>query len=267
MDTKAFEGRVVLITGGGGPLGAPIARRFAAGGATLALVGRTSAPLERAAATLPDDTARRAFATDVTDAQQIEATITDVISEFGRLDVLVNSAGRIVQGTVEQIDLGAYREMMAVFVDGVFNTSRAALPHLRASHGCIVNMGSVSALRGDWGQAAYNAAQGAIVNLTNGMALDHGREVRVNAVHPGAMILDEATEEAFASGSPIAEAWQARIPMGRVARPDDVVDVVAFLAGDGARYLNGVHIPVDGGLMASNGQPSLPAIIGDVILT
>ena len=125
----------------------------------------------------------------MTDPERINATITDVISSFGRLDVLVNCAGRVVQGTVEQIGLPAYREMMSVHADGVFYTSRAALPHLRASHGCIVNIGSVSALRGDWGQAAYNAAQGAVTNLTNGMALDHGREVRVNAVHPGADVV------------------------------------------------------------------------------
>jgi meso-butanediol dehydrogenase/(S,S)-butanediol dehydrogenase/diacetyl reductase len=266
MDTKAFAGRVVLVTGAGGALGAPIARRFAAGGATLALVGKTAEPLERTAATLPDGTVRQAFASDVADPQKIGATITDVISAFGRLDVLVNCAGHVVQGTVEQISLDSYREMMSVYVDGVFYTSRAALPHLRASHGCIINLGSVSALRGDWGQAAYNAAQGAITSLTSGMALDHGHEVRVNAVHPGATILDDMTEAAFAPGSPIAEAWKARIPMGRVARADDIVGVVAFLATDEARYLNGVHIPVDGGLTASNGQPSLPATIGDVVL-
>jgi meso-butanediol dehydrogenase/(S,S)-butanediol dehydrogenase/diacetyl reductase len=203
----------------------------------------------------------------VTDPQQIQGTTADVVSAFGQLNVLVNCAGRVVQGTVEQIDLGAYREMMSVHVDGVFYTSRAALPHLRASRGCIVNIGSVSGLGGDWGQSAYNAAQGAIANLTNGMALDHGHEVRVNAVHPGPVIIDEMTEAAFSPGSPIADAWNARIPMGRVARPDDVAGVVAFLASDEARYLNGVHIPVDGGLMASNGQPSLPAIIGGVVLT
>jgi meso-butanediol dehydrogenase / (S,S)-butanediol dehydrogenase / diacetyl reductase len=266
MDTKAFAGRVVLVTGGGGKLGAPIARRFAAGGARLALVGRTSESLERAAATLPDDTVREVFASDVTDPQRISATIADVISVFGRLDVLVNSVGRVVQGSIDEIDLGSYREMMAAYVDGVLYTSRAALPHLRVSRGCIVNVGSVSGLGGDWGQSAYNAAQGALTRLTDGMALDHGREVRVNAVHPGAIILDDLTEAAFAPGSPIAEAWNARIPMGRVARPDDIVDVVAFLASDEARYLNGVHIPVDGGLTASNGQPSLPAIIGGVVL-
>jgi len=266
MDSKTFEGRVVLITGGGGGLGAPFARRFAAGGATLALVGKTAEPLERAAATLPDGTACRTFTSDVTDLRQISATIEEVISAFGRLDVLINSAARVVQGTVEEISLDHYRDMMSVYVDGVFYTCRAALPHLRANRGCIINIGSVSGLRGDWGQAAYNAAQGAITGLTNGMALDHGHEVRVNAVQVGAAIVNDLTEAAFAPGSPIAEAWSARIPLGRVARSDDVVDVVAFLASDEARYLNGVHIPVDGGLTASNGQPSLPAILGDVVL-
>jgi meso-butanediol dehydrogenase/(S,S)-butanediol dehydrogenase/diacetyl reductase len=266
MDSGAFDGRVVLVTGGGGSLGAALARRFAAGGATLALVGRTAESLERAAATLPDGTECRTFTSDVTDPERIKVTITEVVAAFGRLDVLVNCASRIVQGTAEQIDLDAYRQMIDVNVNGVLYTSRAALPHLRAGGGCIVNIGSVSGLRGDWGQSAYNAAKGALVNLTNGMALDHGAEIRVNAVHPGAMILNEMTEQAFAPGSPIADAWNARIPMGRVARPEDVAGVVAFLADDEARYLNGVHIPVDGGLTASNGQPSLPAILGDIVL-
>lgn len=267
MDTTAFADRVVLITGGGGRLGAPIARRFAQAGATLALVGRTIEHLEQAAATLPEGTKHQVFAGDVTDPRRIQATVDEVIAAFGRLDVLVNCAARVVQGTVEQIDIGSYRDMMSIYADGMLYTCRAALPHLRASHGCVVNIGSVSGLGGDWGQAAYNAAQGAVTSLTNGMALDHGHEVRVNAVHPGAIILDEMTEQAFAPGSPIAEAWNARIPLGRVARPADIVDVVAFLASDEARYLNGVHIPVDGGLTASNGQPSLPAIIGGIVLT
>lgn len=266
MDTRAFTDQVVLITGGGGALGAAIARRFAAAGATLALVGRTPESLERAAATLPGDAKHRIFTGDVTDPQGIEATVADVVSAFGRLDVLVNGAGRVVQGTVEQINLGSYREMMATHVDGMFYTSRAALDHLRAHRGCIINIGSVSGLRGDWGQAAYNAAEGAITNLTRSMALDHGHEVRVNSVHPGAIITDAMTEQAFADGSPIAQAWNARIPMGRVARPEDIVGVVAFLACAEAHYVNGVCIPVDGGLTASNGQPSLPAILGDVVL-
>jgi meso-butanediol dehydrogenase/(S,S)-butanediol dehydrogenase/diacetyl reductase len=266
MDTSAFTDQVVLITGGGGALGAAIARRFAAAGATVALVGRTHAPLERAAATLPGDAKHQIFIGDVTDAQGIESTVAEVVSTLGRLDVLVNGAGRVVQGTVEQIDLGSYREMMATHVDGMVYTSRAALDHLRVHHGCIINIGSVSGLGGDWGQAAYNAAEGAITSLTRSMALDHGHEVRVNSVHPGAIITDAMTEQAFADGSPIAQAWNARIPMGRVARPEDVAGVVAFLADAEARYVNGVCIPVDGGLTASNGQPSLPAILGDVVL-
>ncbi|SEF38061.1 meso-butanediol dehydrogenase / (S,S)-butanediol dehydrogenase / diacetyl reductase [Amycolatopsis pretoriensis] len=149
----------------------------------------------------------------------IESTVADVVSALDHLDILVNGAGRVVQGTVEQIDLGSYREMMATHVDGMIYTSRAALTHLRNRRGCIINIGSVSGLRGDWSQAAYNAAEGAITNLTRSMALDHGHEIRVNSVRPGAIITDAITEQAFANGSPIAAAWNARIPMGRVARP------------------------------------------------
>ncbi|MFJ3927497.1 SDR family NAD(P)-dependent oxidoreductase [Streptomyces sp. NPDC090022] len=121
----------------------------------------------------------------MSDESSITALIASVAEEYGRLDVLVNNAGTGVAGTVEHTDTRAWRHVFAVDVDGVFFASRAALPHLRRVGGCIVNVGSVSGLGADWGLAAYNAAKGALVNLTNAVALDHGHEgVRVNAVHP-----------------------------------------------------------------------------------
>jgi meso-butanediol dehydrogenase / (S,S)-butanediol dehydrogenase / diacetyl reductase len=254
-----FDGKVVLITGGRSAIGLAIARRFAVEGAWCALVGRNLEPVQTAAATIGDTA--RGFVGDVTDPAAITATVEEVVAWRGRLDVLVTAAGVVVQGGIGEMDLDDYRRVMAGNLDGVFYTIRAALPHLDAQLGCIVTIGSVSALGGDWGQPAYNAAKAGIANLINCLALDHGARVRVNAVHPGATITDEATEAAFSSGTPIAAAWEQRIPQGRVGRPDDVAGVVAFLASDDARHVNGAHIPVDGGLGASNGQPSLPAVL------
>ncbi|MET7435782.1 MULTISPECIES: SDR family NAD(P)-dependent oxidoreductase [Streptomyces] len=134
--------------------------------------------------------------------------------------------------------------------------ARAALPHLRAVGGSIVNVGSVSGLGADWGLAAYNAAKGAVVNLTNAMALDHGSEgVRVNAVHPSLTVTDMARFNL--ENEDVLALFRQRIPMQRAAEPDEVADVIAFLASPDARFVNGAHIPVDGGLSASNGQPCM----------
>jgi meso-butanediol dehydrogenase/(S,S)-butanediol dehydrogenase/diacetyl reductase len=114
----------------------------------------------------------------------------------------------------------------------------------------------VSGLGGDWGMAAYNAAKGAVTNLTNAMALDHGREgVRVNAVHPSLTRTDMSA--GIREDDDTLAAFRDRIPMERPAEPAEVGDVIAFLASHDARFVNGAHIPVDGGLGASNGQPRL----------
>lgn len=157
---------------------------------------------------------------------------------------------------MEQLDPVAWREVMAVDVDGVFLAPRVALRHLRAVGGCIVNVGSVAGLGADWSLAAYSTAKGAVVTLTNAMAFDHGSDgVRVNAVHPGLTVTDlvapvldnEATMKAFTQ----------RIAMRRPAQPPEVAAVLAFLASEDASFVNDVHIPVDGGVRASSGH--LPA--------
>ncbi|GAB7040168.1 MULTISPECIES: SDR family NAD(P)-dependent oxidoreductase [Catenuloplanes] len=165
--------------------------------------------------------------------------------------------GRVAVTSATSRPAEVYRAMMSVDVDGVFFASRAALPHLRAARGCIVNIGSVGAVRGDWTQAAYNATKGAVTKLTNAMALDHGRDIRVNAVHPGSTTSHEYARRLLADGTPLRIRYDDRVPMGRPGDPAEVAAVVAFLAGPGASYVNGAHIAVDGGVNASNGQADL----------
>lgn len=249
--------RVAVITGAGGGLGVHIARRFAAEGYTTVLVGRTESTLRKAVESGPDGGDMHPWAGDVADLAAVTALMDGVAERFGRLDVLVNNAGLARPGTVESTTEDAYRAMMSVNVDGVFFASRAALPHLRAVRGCIVNIGSVGGMRGDWTQAAYNATKGAVANLTNAMALDHGWEIRVNAVHPGVTTSHEEIRTALAEGTPLRDRFDDRVPMGRPGDPAEVAAVVAFLAGSDASYVNGAHIAVDGGLTASNGQTDL----------
>ena len=252
-------GRVAVVTGAGTGIGAATAHRFAADGYTVVLVGRTEASLVHTAKQGSEKGRLHPWVADVSDQAAITAVMDGVAERFGRLDVLVNNAGIAIPGTADQTDLDSYRAMIATNVDGVFFASRAALPHLRTVRGCIVNVGSVAGLRGEWNQAVYNMTKGAVTNLTNSMALDHGRQIRVNAVHPGVTLSKQLLRDALAEDGPLHRRFADRVPMGRAGEPAEVAAVIAFLAGPDAAYLNGVHIPVDGGLTASDGQTNLYA--------
>nr|WP_221382954.1 SDR family oxidoreductase [Actinoplanes polyasparticus] len=250
-------GRVAVLTGASGGLGAQIAHRFAADGYTTVFVGRTEKTLQDAIEAGPAGKDMHAWPSDVADPGAAAALMDGVARRFGRLDVLVNGAGLALPGTAEEARPEDYRAMMTANLDTVFHASRAALPHLRTVRGCIVNIGSNSAVRGDWQQAVYNAAKGAVANLTNAMALDHGHEVRVNAVHPGVTLSSDLIRAALAEGTPLRARYDDRVPMRRPGNPAEIAAVVAFLAGPEASYVNGAHIPVDGGLTASSGQTAL----------
>jgi meso-butanediol dehydrogenase/(S,S)-butanediol dehydrogenase/diacetyl reductase len=249
-----FSGKVVVVTGGGSGIGAATAHRFAADGATVVITGRSEDKLDKTVADAPAGSTVVARTADTSDEQAITHLVDEVAREHGRLDTLVNNAAVARPGTVTDLDADTWRQVMSIDVDGVFYASKAALPHLQATKGSIVNVGSVSGLGGDWGMAAYNAAKGAVVNLTNAMALDHGPEgVRVNAVHPSLTVTDMSA--GIREDDDTLAKFRDRIPMGRPAEPAEVGDVIAFLASDDARFVNGAHLPVDGGLGASNGQP------------
>ncbi|WP_306214505.1 SDR family NAD(P)-dependent oxidoreductase [Actinoplanes sp. RD1] len=254
MTDGRFAGKVVIVTGAGVGIGAATAQRFAAEGATVIAVGRTEETLKQLAASA--DGVVEAVVGDVSDQAGIAAVIDGVVARHGRLDVLVNNAGILVVGTVEQVDAEAWRRVMATNVDGIFFCSRAALPHLRAVGGCIVNVGSLSGFGGDWGLAAYNTSKGAVTNLTNVMALDHGPEgVRVNAVHPTLTATDMAAPQI--ARTEIHDGYLERIAMRRLAQPSDVAAAIAFLASADASFINGAHLMIDGGIRASSGQPNM----------
>ena len=257
MTGDMFTGKVVIVTGGGSGIGAATAHLFAAAGATVVIIGRTQAKLDKVVSDAPAGSTLIARVGDVSDEEEISRLVDAVARDHGRLDTLVNNAGTCEPlGSVSDIDTAGWRRVMSTDVDGVFFASRAALPHLRAVGGSIVNVGSASGLGGDWGLAAYDAAKGAVTNLTNAMALDHGAEgVRVNAVHPS-MISTDMTA-GFLQNDGIVAAALNRVPLQRFGDPAEAAAVITFLAGPGASFVNGAHIRVDGGLGASNGNPHL----------
>jgi meso-butanediol dehydrogenase / (S,S)-butanediol dehydrogenase / diacetyl reductase len=166
----------------------------------------------------------------------------------------VNNAGVVAFGPVLKVSVEDWHNVMRIDLDGVFFAIRAALPYLLEAHGSIVNVSSVSGLGGDWGSSIYNAAKGAVSNLTRSLAIELGMQgVRVNAVNPG-LTFTEMTKP-VEQNTVLMDKFLERIPLGRGAISDEVASVIAFLASEDAAYVNGVNLPVDGGLTASNGGP------------
>ena len=248
-----FTNKIVLVTGAGSGIGAATAHRFAQEGANVVLNGRTPAKLEALARTL-DPERTLIHPGDVSDQASAEAMVAATLARFGQLDVLVNNAGVAPTGPFLEASVEDWRKVMSIDVDGVFYCTRAALPHLLEVKGNIVNVSSVSGLGGDWNMSFYNAAKGAVSNLTRSLALELGAKgVRVNAVNPSLTFTD--LTQGMKDNADLMAKFADRIPMGRGAEPEEVADVIAFLASHDARFVTGVNLPVDGGLMASNGQP------------
>ncbi|WFU11276.1 SDR family oxidoreductase (plasmid) [Rhizobium sp. CB3090] len=249
-----FHEKVVIVTGAGSGMGEATARRFSEEGANVVLVDYHAENVNKVAAELP---AERTMVqvVDVSQSSAVNAMVSMVIAKFGKLDVIVNNAGVHEAGEPTEISDERWHKVMDTDAGGVFFGCRAAIPHLEKTKGVIINTASVSGTGGDWGMSPYNAAKGAVVNLTRALALDLGKKgIRVNSVCPS-LTRTGMTEEMLGDEALIAK-FKERIPLGRVCEPEEVAAVIAFLASDDASFITGANIPVDGGVSASNGQPA-----------
>jgi meso-butanediol dehydrogenase/(S,S)-butanediol dehydrogenase/diacetyl reductase len=248
-----FSGKTVLVTGAASGIGRATARRFADEGANLVVVDRDWSALEIAAAELPQDRVQIQPG-DTSSKEAAVAAVEAAVRRFGALDVLVNNAGIASKGDITQTSEDDFARVLAVNVGGYFHMAKAAMPELVKTKGSIVMTSSVSGLGGDWSMFAYNTSKGAVSNMVRAMALDAGRDgVRVNAVNPS--FTDTGMTKDMQADSELMAKFKERMPLGPIARPEDIAAVIAFLASDDARFVTGVNLPVDGGLTASNGQP------------
>jgi citronellol/citronellal dehydrogenase len=255
---EALAGQVALVTGAGTGIGRATAVAMAAAGARVVLAGRRVGLLEETAA-LVNKAGGEALvvACDVRDPEQVTALVDQALAAYGRIDVLVNNAGGQFQAPAEEISVGGWRAVHRLSVEAVWSLTRevATRSMIPDRRGLIVFL-AFSPRRGISGMVHATAARAAVENLACGLALEWSRYgIRSVAVAPGS-ILTEGLEQY--SDQAIRE-WEQGVPLGRLGRPDDVADVITFLATPAARYITGTTVVVDGGADAwGAGRPVPP---------
>jgi NAD(P)-dependent dehydrogenase (short-subunit alcohol dehydrogenase family) len=254
-----LEGKVALISGTGRGMGRVAARRFAAEGATVAGGDIDEAAAAQTLELIGQDGNEPGSAghLDVTDEDSVKAWVQSCVDRYGRIDVLYNNAGAVRFGHLADQPFADWRFTLAAELDSIFLACRAAWPHLAASHGIILNVGSVAGISGSMtvGRVAHSASKGGVIAVTRQLAGEGGRlGIRANAISPG-MIATEGTAESLLRPDHPMAGVAAHIPLGRLGTPDDVVSVALFLASPAAGYLTGANIVVDGGWSAVLNSP------------
>jgi NAD(P)-dependent dehydrogenase (short-subunit alcohol dehydrogenase family) len=247
-DAIRLDGKVAIITGGAGGIGAATARLMTARGARVAVADIAFAAAQALTSELPD---ALAVELDLEHQSSIKAMIGSVVAHYGQLDILINNAALLgpdiaqADGNIEQMDTDLWDRTYRINVRGTMIACREALPHLRATQGNIVNTVSNLALQGHLIQAAYSSSKAAIIQMTRAIAASHGKQgVRCNAVAPG-MTSTPALLEAFPPV--LRKVVENETLRDQLGEPEDIAEALAFLASPAARNITGQVLVSDGG--------------------
>jgi NAD(P)-dependent dehydrogenase (short-subunit alcohol dehydrogenase family) len=246
-----LKDKIALVTGASSGIGRATALSFAAAGAQVALVGRDEVALKAVA----EEIGKRggmahAIVADVTREADAERALIETTERFGGLDILVNAAGGLTSGTIENTTLAAWDAMLDVNLRAVFHLMQLAIPHLERRRGNIVNVSSVTGLRAFPGVLAYCVSKAGVDQLTRCAALElAGKSIRVNAVNPGVVRTEVhrrsgMNEEAYAA---FLEHSRGTHPLGRVGEAEEVAGLILFLASERAAWITGATYSIDGG--------------------
>ena len=250
---RGLTGKVVIVTGGAGGIGAALCRRFAAEGATIAIFDLNGEGAAALAAQLRAEQANaRAYTVDISNAAQVEDAVAEVEHDLGPVDVLVNNAGWDHAARFLDTDPALWQKIIAINLVGPLNLHRAVLARMSArGSGRVVNIASDAGRVGSSGESVYSACKGGIIAFSKTIAREMARkQINVNVVCPGPT--DTALFRDFAGsgegGEKLKTALAKAIPFGRLGQPDDLAGAVCFLASDDAAFITGQVLSVSGGL-------------------
>jgi NAD(P)-dependent dehydrogenase (short-subunit alcohol dehydrogenase family) len=253
---RNFEGKSVLITGGGTGIGKAAALEFAREGATVFIIGRREEKLAEAAREAEAEGLGIFFAiSDISREDDCRLAVERAVREMGKLDILFNNAGVLIPGSLHETETAAWETTFGINVRGTWLMSKYAIPHmLSRGRGWIVNNASIVGLKGFAGLSAYTASKGAMIQLTRSMALEYAdKGINVNAVCPGTTVTPLVTEGFMKRVPDPGEGMRfmkSLHPIGRLALPEEVARAVLFLCDERNGFVTGAALPVDGGWCA-----------------
>ncbi len=254
FERSLLAGRSALVTGGGTGICRGIALALAAHGCDVAIVSRTADHLEPTAAEIASLGVRAlAVAADVRRPDEVAAAVAQAADTFGRLDIVVNGAAGNFVARAEELSPNGFGTVVDIDLKGTFNVSRAALPHLKASRGVVLNISATLQLLGTIGQVHAAAAKAGIDSMTRTLAVEWGPHgIRVNGLAPGPVDGTEGVRRLVTDEGRAAIA--ARAPLGRMATIDEVAQAALYLCSDASAFITGVTLVIDGGLWLRSGQ-------------
>jgi NAD(P)-dependent dehydrogenase (short-subunit alcohol dehydrogenase family) len=249
LDRFRLDGRSAIVTGGTKGLGKAMAEGLAESGAQVALISRHGAEAEAAATEIQEAYGQRCqgYQCDVTDSSQVEATIAQILQDFGQVDILINNAGINLRGAIDQLSLEEFLQVQAINVTGPWLVCRALASHFKERrYGRVINIGSTLSIIGLADRTPYCSSKGAVLQMTKALAMEWAPYgITVNAMLPGPF----ATElnQSIMDNPEAYKAFIAKIPLGRWGELEEIKGMAIFLASDASSFVTGAGMTVDGG--------------------